>query len=250
MNLKIASYNISGGFFNSSDTTEYLDKERVETVDDGLLKEIMDTVINEEIDVICFQEIITTERIKYIDRICENTDLKYYDYFELSECNIVKDTNCGIAILSKYPIEIIRKELFPNPNLSKTTKSGNTYYLYDKGYMVDRIKVKGEEITILNHHGFPYEVFDSTPEENPNVFKFFDKAIELAKPDVIVGDFNANNFMPLMEKTSEKYIRTIDSVTTVEGEKLDDILLPKGSYYTCKVLKLLSDHYMIITEIQ
>ena len=56
--------------------------------------------------------------------------------------------------------------------------------------------------------------------------------------------------MPLMEKTSEKYIRTIDSVTTVEGEKLDDILLPKGSYYTCKVLKLLSDHYMIITEIQ
>ena len=156
MNLKIASYNISGGFFNSSDTTEYLDKERVETVDDGLLKEIMDTVINEEIDVICFQEIITTERIKYIDRICENTDLKYYDYFELSECNIVKDTNCGIAILSKYPIEIIRKELFPNPNLSKTTKSGNTYYLYDKGYMVDRIKVKGEEITILNHHGFHY----------------------------------------------------------------------------------------------
>ena len=77
MNLKIASYNISGGFFNSSDTTEYLDKERVETVDDGLLKEIMDTVINEEIDVICFQEIITTERIKYIDRICENTDLIY-----------------------------------------------------------------------------------------------------------------------------------------------------------------------------
>ena len=59
-----------------------------------------------------------------------------------------------------------------------------------------------------------------------------------------------SSFMPLMEKTSEKYIRTIDSVTTVEGEKLDDILLPKGSYYTCKVLKLLSDHYMIITEIQ
>ena len=233
MNLKIASYNISGGFFNSSDTTEYLDKERVETVDDGLLKEIMDTVINEEIDVICFQEIITTERIKYIDRICENTDLKYYDYFELSECNIVKDTNCGIAILSKYPIEIIRKII--------TT---------ERIKYIDRIKVKGEEITILNHHGFPYEVFDSTPEENPNVFKFFDKAIELAKPDVIVGDFNANNFMPLMEKTSEKYIRTIDSVTTVEGEKLDDILLPKGSYYTCKVLKLLSDHYMIITEIQ
>ena len=38
MKLKIASYNISGGFYNSDDKTEHLDKERVENVDDKMLQ--------------------------------------------------------------------------------------------------------------------------------------------------------------------------------------------------------------------
>ena len=38
--------------------------------------------------------------------------LKYYDSFELSECNIVKNTNCGLAILSKYPITCIKRIYF------------------------------------------------------------------------------------------------------------------------------------------
>lgn len=245
--MKIASYNISGGFYNSDDKTEYLDKERAENVDDKMLQQIIETINNENIDVISFQEIITTERIQYIQSICSKTNLKYYEFFELSECNIVKDTNCGIAVLSKYPIELVKKELFPNPGLTKTTSSGNTYYLYDKGYMIVKLNVNNKEISLLAHHGFPYAVFDSTPEENIQVFKFFDDVIEKNNPDVITGDFNAEDFMSLMEKANDKYIRTIDSITTVEGEKLDDICIRKNNEYSSKILKLLSDHYMIIT---
>ena len=74
MNMKIASYNISGGFYNSNDTTEYLDKEAVENVDNRMLNQIIQIVNNEDIDVICFQEIITTERIQYIKQICDKTN--------------------------------------------------------------------------------------------------------------------------------------------------------------------------------
>ena len=112
MKLKIASYNISGGFYNKEDKTEYLDKERVDNVDDKLLNQIIETINNENIDVICFQEIITTDRIKYIKKICDGTNLKNYEFYELSECNVVKDTNCGIAVLSRYPLEVIKRELF------------------------------------------------------------------------------------------------------------------------------------------
>ena len=56
MKLKIASYNISGGFYNDEDKTEYLDKESAISVDDRLLKQIIETINNEDIDVICFQE--------------------------------------------------------------------------------------------------------------------------------------------------------------------------------------------------
>ena len=250
MKLKIASYNISGGFYNKEDKTEYLDKERVDNVDDKLLNQIIETINKENIDVICFQEIITTERIKYIKRICDNTNLKNYEFYELSECNIVKNTNCGIAVLSKYPLEEFKRELFPNPGLTKTTKSGNTYYLYDKGYMIVNISIDDKKIKLLTHHGFPYGTFDSTAEENMQVFEFFDIRINENKPDIITGDFNVEDMMSLMPNTNNNYIRTIDKVTTVEGKKLDDILIHKNINYSSNVLKLLSDHFMVISEIE
>ena len=250
MKLKIASYNICGGFYNSDDKTEYLDKERAENVDDKMLEQIIETVNDEDIDVICFQEIITTERIQYMQSICNRTNLKYYEFYELSECNIVKDTNCGIAVISKYPMEIVQRELFPNPGLTKTTSSGNTYYLYDKGYMIVKLNVDNKEISLLTHHGFPYHVFDSTAEENKQVFEFLDNAIEKHNPDIITGDFNEEDFMSFMKKADDKYFRTIDNITTAEGKKLDDICLRKNNdEYSSKVLRLLSDHYMIITVV-
>ncbi len=248
--LKVASFNISGGFYEESDNTEYLDQEPVDNIDNRLLNQIIDTINNKKIDIICFQEIITTESINYLQTISDNTDLKYYDYYELSECNIVKNTNCGIAIFSRYPLTCIKKELFPNPKLSKTTKLGNTYYSYDKGYMVCDIKLDNEKIRILTHHGFPYKVFDSTPEDNKIVFNYFDKAISNYSPNIITGDFNAENFMDLMLNTSEKYKRTINKITTVSGRKLDDILVYNNVNVSNEVIKLLSDHFIVIAEIE
>ena len=250
MKLKIASYNISGGFYNDKDETEYLDKERVDNVDDKLLNQIIETINNEKIDLICFQEIITTDRIKYIKKICDSTNLKNYEFYELSECNIVKDTNCGIAVLSKYPLEVIKRELFPNPGLTKTTSSGKTYYLYDKGYMIVNISVDDKKVKLLTHHGFPYGTFDSTAEDNMQVFEFFDNRINENKPDIITGDFNVEDMMALMPNTKNDYIRTIDRATTVEGKKLDDILVHGNISYSSNVLKLLSDHFMAISEIE
>lgn len=251
MKLKIASYNISGGFYNDEDKTEYLDKESAISVDDRLLKQIIETINNEDIDVICFQEIITTERIQYIESICKSTKLKYYESYELSKNNIVKDTNCGIAVLSKYPLEVLKKELFPNPGLTKTTSSGKTYYLFDKGYMIVNIMIDGNKIKLLTHHGFPYGTFDSTAEENIQVFKFFDEVIKNNNPDIITGDFNVEDMMSLMNNTKNSYLRTVDKVTTVEGKKLDDILIHKDKgNYSSNVLKLLSDHFMVISVIE
>ena len=248
--LKIANFNISGGFYIGNEDTEYLDREAVNSVDNKLLEQIIDTINTEDIDVICFQEIITTERIDYINKIASKTCLKFYDYFELSECNIVKDTNCGIAILSKFPIIDSIKQKFPNPGISKTTSSGKTYYLYDKGYMICTLRKDDGEIKVLTHHGFPYRRFNSTPEANAKVFEFFDDVIQNNTPDIITGDFNADNFMKLLKNTSEKYKRTFDCVTTVDGKKFDDILIFKDIDCKTKIIKLLSDHFIIINEIK
>ena len=244
--FKIANYNVSGGFYIGNEDNEYLDREAVDSVDNMLLNQIIEIINSEQIDVICFQEIITTKEIEYLETIANNTDLKYYDFFELSECNIVKNTNCGVAIFSKYPLKYINKELFPNPKLSKTTSSGNTYYTYDKGYMICEIEKETGNITVLTHHGFPYRRFNSTPENNKQVFEFFDGVISRYKPNVITGDFNAENFMELMPKTAEVYKRTINDITTVDGKKFDDILVDKEEKCSTQIIKQLSDHFIVI----
>ena len=123
-------------------------------------------------------------------------------------------------------------------------------YLYDKGYMIVDLTIEGKNIKLLNIHGFPYGTFDSTAEDNMQVFEFFDDVIERDNPDIITGDFNVEDMMSLMPKTNSNYIRTIDRETTVEGRKLDDILLHNDVKYSSNVLKLLSDHFMVITTIE
>ena len=136
MKLKIASFNISGGFYEDDQTVDFFDKKTSENIDSKLLNDIIKNINEEDIDIICFQEIITTERINYINRIMENTNLKYEEHFTLSPCHIIDNTDCGLAILSKYPLGGSIKQLFTNPKLSKTTSSGNTYYTYDKGFLI------------------------------------------------------------------------------------------------------------------
>lgn len=250
MKLKIASYNVSGGFYIGDESTEYLDREASDKIDNRLLTDLIEIINKENIDVLCLQEVITTERIKYIDQIKESTNLKYSESFELSPCNLVKDTDCGLAILSKYPLSNTQKQIFTNPKLAKTTSSGNTYYTYDKGWLLTTLTLNNESKTILTHHGFPYRRFNSTPEANPNIFLEFDEVIKNNNIDIITGDFNADNFEELMLYTKENYIRTINNITTVDGKKFDDILIKNDIKYNTEIKKSVSDHYMVITTIE
>lgn len=250
MKLKIASYNVSGGFYIGDESIEYLDREASDKIDNRLLTDLIEIINKENIDVLCLQEVITTERIKYIDQIKESTNLKYSESFKLSPCNLVKDTDCGLAILSKYPLSNTQKQIFTNPKLSKTTSSGNTYYTYDKGWLLTTLTLNNESKTILTHHGFPYRRFNSTPEANPNIFLEFDEVIKNNNIDIITGDFNADNFEELMPYTKENYIRTINTITTVDGKKFDDILIKQEINYNSKIKKSVSDHYMVITTIE
>lgn len=250
MKLKIGSYNISGGFYEDNQTIDFFDKEKSNDIDLRLLNDIVKIINDEDIDIICLQEIITTERIHYINRIIEKTNLNYEEHFELSPCHIIENTECGIAILSKYPIDNIIKKLFTNPMLSKTTSSGKTYYTFDKGFLISKININNHYINVLTHHGFPFRRFNSTPEDNINTFIEFDNYIKEYNPDIITGDFNSENFLNMMTYTKENYIKTISEITTDDGMKFDNILLKNNNKYSKKIIKSLSDHFIVINEIE
>lgn len=250
MKLKIATFNISGGVYEDDQSVDYLDKSQFERIDTRLHNDIVRIANEEQLDILCFQEIITTESFHYIDKILAETELKYTATLELSPCNTLKDARCGIAILSKYPLTEGAKELFTNPMLAKTTSSGNTYYTFDKGYQTVTVELGEKKITLLNHHNFPFRRFNSTPEANPAVFAEFDSKIAALTPDIVAGDFNAEAFLGLMPYLSDHYVKTIDEGTTDDGKKFDNILVKKGTATSAKLVKSFSDHYMVVAEIE
>lgn len=252
MKLKIASYNISGGFFKEDNSKEFFDKSKAQNIDTRLLDETVKIINDEDIDIVCFQEIITTKEINYINRIKERTNLKYSEEYELSPCHIVENTDCGIAILSKYPITDSIKSVFTNPKLSKTTSSGNTYYTFDKGYLAVNINIDSNNFNILTHQGFPFRRFNSTPEDNKNVFIEFDTVINNLKPNVITGDFNCESYLDMMPTTRNNYIRTIFDTTIDDGDGsgvFDNILVLNNTNYNSKTIETLSDHDIVVAEI-
>lgn len=248
--LKIATFNVSGGFYIGNEKDEYLDRKPAKTSDDKLFRDIIDLIRNESVDVICFQEIITGGTYDYIGAIQDVTNMGYAKRFELSPCNTVKNARCGLAILSRFPLESIKEDIFPNPCLAKTTESGKTYYTYDKGYMVCDIATGlHEKVRILNHHGFPYRRFNSTPEANQDVFNFFSDIISETNPDFVVGDFNAVNFMALMPKVAVYYEETFNGPTTVDGMNFDNILITSKYRAKTKTIETHSDHLALVSQI-
>jgi len=249
--IKIATWNISGGVSKETDENVYFDQEKSSEIDESFLNEISRIINEENIDIICFQEIITTERIHYIDKIVEKTNLKNSCSFELSDCNLVKDTNAGIAILSKYPINESSSKLFTNPKLSKTTSSGAIYGTYDKGCLVANIQAGDMVINVITNHGFPFRRFDSTPEAHMDIFAEFYDIIRDYDDMVVTGDFNAENIMKLLPNADEKLTGLFGEVTTTDGKKFDNILIDKKfKMVDKKLVKSTSDHFLCIATIE
>jgi|GEM_PF-1953434 len=249
--LKIATWNLSGGVSKETDEDKYFDQEKSLEIDETFLNEISRLINDENIDIVCFQEIITTERIHYIDKIAKNTQLKNVCFFELSECNLIKDTNAGIAILSRFLINKSISKLFKNPILSKTTSSGAIYGTYDKGCLAANIQVGDRAINVITNHGFPFRRFDSTPEEHIDIFEEFNDIIRGYDNVVVTGDFNAENIMKLLPNSNEKLDEIFGEITTTDGKKFDNILIDKKfKMLDKKLIESMSDHFLCVANIK
>lgn len=56
MKLKIASYNVIGGFYIGDESTEYLDREAFDKIDNRLLKELIEIINKEDIEYYVYKK--------------------------------------------------------------------------------------------------------------------------------------------------------------------------------------------------
>ena len=118
-NLKVARYNTSCGFYaGEGDKTEFLDRQQVNDVDTRMLNQTIEYINSEDLDIICFQEMVTMENFDYLGAIADGTKLKHYKNLEISECHVIKNAKLCVSIMSKYPIIDTYTGFFPNPHLT------------------------------------------------------------------------------------------------------------------------------------
>lgn len=251
--MKIATWNIGSGININNYKEDLFDITPELKTDDSVMQIIAKQIKDNNVDVIAIQEIITTKSFEYAQKLSEQTGLKFYLTYENSPCHLVKNTMFGIAIFSKYPLTKIEEKFLTNPNLTKTTEKG-TYTSHDKGYMIARVECE-KPFYISCTQFLPFHRFNADIEN----YKFIADEYQTDNKKynaICCGDFNAIQGLEKLKNVLKTTLSTctaaFDEITTVDGKKCDNILVPNAiKIKNKKIFKndLSSDHYMCMIEI-
>ena len=238
--IKIATWNIGEDEINPNnivnlDSYEY----------------IKDMIIENDIDIICFQENITSSEniVAISEYIKQNTELKYNCDFELSHSHINIDCMMGVSICSKFPINNYEKVMFENPMLEFKKDENRTYTSHDKGFIIAYIN----DIVITSGHCLPFHIFEKNPTDYVEIFKpMEDKFIDILNnnPNVIIaGDMNYSNVEELFPNVLNLTNKTIFG-DTYKDMQIDHILISKNiKVLSSEMIETRFDHNLCIVEI-
>ena len=255
--IKIATWNISCGIPAQWSITNGIKKEK-DYKSFGLLNEVINKINENNIDIIGLQESVAFRNGEksFAQIIAENTDLKYYSEFEVSDCHLLENANIEEVVLSRYPIINVQNIMFENVNLSNVSKDGKTYKLFDDGFIISNIQINDENIiNFITGHAPAFQVFGKKPEDYGYVYELLQEKVKECfnqeKNTFIVGDYNSEELLKMLPFIKQNFNNNIDGVTYFEGTAIDYILSPNDIKCTSHFkLNNLSDHLLCIAEFQ
>lgn len=212
---------------------------------------IVRTIKEENADIICMQEaIIKSDYLPSIaEYITKNTDLKYFEEYELSDSHINIGCRMGVVICSKLKMSNTKNILLDNPNLVYSVNENTTYYSHDKGFIVVDI----EDVTLIAGHLLPFHIFKQDPLNYLNIFeKADDKFIEIYQENeniILCGDFNFGDSKALFPKLMEK-CKDVTNEPTKNNKQSDHLIISDNlKCIENKVKDNIFDHKFICGEI-
>ncbi len=252
--MRIGTWNINGGIFDEKYSGEFFDKTKKSDIDEECLIDISKTIIENRLEIVALQEVITTESLHYLERLSKLCDMPYFSFFEISPCHLVKNTMFGVAFISKYPIKEINKQIFKNPNLVKQTEKG-LYSTHDKGYLWVNVQTPKKEISLITTQLLPFHRFDAKIEDFKELFADFENNISKTK-SIALGDFNALNGVEQLVKVfpelEKDFNFVFNQVTTSDNKKCDNIIISKNikiNESLCLDSCNISDHFLCLVDI-
>lgn len=227
-----------------------------ERYEDGILnmnsyEYIIDMIKNNDLDVICLQEAITSSKnLPNIGKFIKgHTALKYSMELELSISHVDKNYKIGVVICSKYELENIETKMFDNPNITYYNKEkGKTYRPADKGMIMTDIK----GIRIVTGHGIPFYAFHIAKEKRHQYCeKMEDYIVDNCKDKswILLGDLNEDDISAIFPRIN-KITRDLVKSNTYKDKIYDHILISKRiEKKGLEVVDTCFDHKLCIIEI-
>lgn len=256
--LKIATWNISCGIPADWSFSNGIKKEK-DYKKFGLIDDVIEKVNSNNIDIIGLQESVTfrNNNKSFAKIISENTDLKYYSEFEVSDCHLLENANIEEVILSKFPIVKSQNVMFENAKFTSVSKEGTIYKLFDDGFIVAKIQINTDlSISFITGHAPAFQVFGKIPEEYGYIYE---KLAANVKPllnqnekTFVVGDYNTEKLLELLPFIKNNFKNYVDGPTyTVENTSIDYILAENNvKCLGTKKIKNQSDHLLCIAEFE
>lgn len=210
---------------------------------------IVNFINEQEADVVCLQEAITSSDNlpTMADYINENTQLKYNAIYELSDTHITPGCMIGVIICSRFEINDIKTIPLYNPMLVYGVFDGKTRYSYNKGFLMTKIN----GYNIITGHCLAFYAFKKSVFDYLDIFSEVDEKIaNLDKEIVLCGDFNYDNVSVLFPKTMAKCRDYINEATRLNLQ-LDHFIISKDLKCTySKVSDNCFDHKVGVFEIE
>ena len=255
--IKIATWNISCGIPAEWNISNGIKKEK-DYKKFGLLDEVIWKINDNNIDIIGLQESISFRNNdkSFAQIISENTNLKYFSEFEVSDCHLLENANIEEVLLSRYPIMKNERIMFKNVNLSNKSKDGKIYKLFDDGFIKSIIQINDNtSINFITGHAPAFHVFGRKPEEFKDVYKILEDNAKICinsnNTTFIVGDYNTEHLLDMLPFIKQIFSNNINGITYFEGTAIDYILSEKNiKCISHEKFENLSDHLLCIAEFQ
>jgi endonuclease/exonuclease/phosphatase family metal-dependent hydrolase len=118
-------------------------------------------------DIVCFQEAHDFEGFEesQTNYLARQLGYPYSISIPISPSHLGDNASLALGIASRFPIKDTVYRTFDNPGLTATGPNGNSWVLFDKGYLICTVVADGEDIGIVNVHCFPLHYFGARPAE-------------------------------------------------------------------------------------
>ena len=250
ISLRIATWNIGGGFISDNDANHF-DNENIDYFV-SKLKEI-------DSDIVCLQEIHLPINPALPDQsafLSSSLNLPFREVHPSDSdqvSHLKSDQFLAIALLSRHPVINSQYLSLPNPNLTVISTKGNQWLSHNKGFLKVTLKVGKTIFNVVTGHNVPFHLFkrDFMEPDFTHIrreLEDFILASAQEHPTIVAGDMNYERVEQLLPKVfAHGFSRSLPNARTepIRNTQIDHILVSKEwQVIESGVIEGLADHFL------